>query len=283
VSTALQAAQRYLAVRRPERALESLAELDADAATSADAHRLRASAFLMLEDFDRAAQSAADGLEVEPASVALLLLLSIAEEGLGRLAESERAILSALEQEPDDAQLLCQYADVLMRGRQLDKAGRVLDAAAAADPDEPDILAGRQALAYLRGHDREARRLSQELLALDPESARGHRMLGMYDLQRGRAGSAAQRFGEVVRGDPADDAVADAARQASAMARNPLWWPTLLFSRFGAAGSWIGAVVIIFGLRAMGLTAAAGIASLVWIVLCIWSWVVPPILERRAR
>ena len=42
-------------------------------------------------------------------------------------------------------------------------------------------------------------------------------------------------------------------------------------------------MVVIFGLRSAGLTAAAGIATITWLVICVWSWVVPPILNRLGR
>ena len=167
-----------------------------------------------------------------------------------------------------------------MRGCELNKAEHVLDAAAGSDPDSVDVLAGRQSLAYLRGHDREAKRLSKELLALDPESIRGHRMLGVFDFNRGRAVSAAARFGEAVRADPTDEHYAADAREARAMARNPLWWPTLFFMRTGVVGSWLLAIGVIVGLGALDLDTAAAVAVLVWIALCVWSWVVPPILNR---
>jgi tetratricopeptide (TPR) repeat protein len=282
-ATALQAARRYIEIGRPEQALASLSTLDSEYASTTEARGVRGFAFLGVEEYARAAEEAADGLQDDPGAIDLLYLLSVAEERRGRLGEAEAAILAALEQDPDDAELLCQYADVLMRGGQLDKAGRVLDAAAAGDPDSPDVLAGRQSLAYLRGDNREARRLSEELLAINPESVRGHRMLGVFDLQRGRAASAADRFGEAVRADPTEERYADDAREARRMARNPLWWPSLFFARTGVVGSWVGAMVVIFGLRAAGLATAATVAVVAWLLICVWSWVVPPILERLER
>jgi tetratricopeptide (TPR) repeat protein len=283
VSAELQAARRYIEIGRPEQALATLSSLDAEAATTTEARSLRGFAFLGVEDFDRAAEAAGDGLQDDPGAVDLLYLLSVAEERRGNLGDAESAVLAALEHDADDPELLCQYANVLMRGGQLDKAGRVLDVAAATDPDSPDVLAGRQSLAYLRGDNREARRLSEEILAIDPESIRGHRMLGAFDLSRGRAAAAAERFGEAVRQDPTDDRYAADAREARAMASNPLWWPTLFFMRTGVVGSWVGAVAVIFGLRAAGLTTASAIAGLAWLLLCVWSWVVPPILNRLGR
>jgi tetratricopeptide (TPR) repeat protein len=279
----LEAARRYIQIGRPERALESLATLDSELATDPEARRLRGYALLALDDFDGAADAARDGLDDAPGSVELLYLLSLAEERRGDVAAAEAAILAALEDDADDPQLLCQYADVLMRAGLLEKSERVLDAAARSDPDSVEVLEARISLAYLKHDDREARRLSEELLSIDPESKRGQHMLGVFDLSRGRAGSAAERFGEVVRSDPSDERFALEAREARAMARNPLWWPSLFFVRVGVVQSWIGAMVIIFGLRAAGATAAATVAGITWFALCVWSWVVPPILERTQR
>jgi tetratricopeptide (TPR) repeat protein len=282
-TTAIEAARRYIQIGRPERALETLATLDSDEAAGSEARRLRGYALLAVEDYDGAAEAAQDGLEDEPGSLSLLYLLSHAEERRGRLAEAEAAVLAALEQDPDDVELLTQYARVLMRGGALGKAERVLDAAAGSDPDSIDVLESRISLAYLKHDDREARRLSEELLAINPESVRGRHMLGVYDFKRGRAKAAAEHYGEVVRADPGNERMAADARAARAMARNPLWWPTLLFVRFGVLATWVTAMVVIFGLRAAGATAAAGIAVIVWLALCVWSWVVPPILNRLGR
>ena len=283
MSAELQTARRYIEIGRPEQALATLSSVDSETASTTEARSLRGFAFLGIEDFDRAAEAAGNGLQDDPGAIDLLYLLSVAEERRGDLGAAESAVLAALEQDADDPDLLCQYASVLMRGGQLDKAGRVLDAAAASDPDSPEVLAGRQSLAYLRGDNREAKRISEQILAIDPESVRGHRMLGAFDLSRGRAAAAADRFGEAVRQDPTDERYAADAREARAMATNPLWWPTLLFMRAGVVGSWVGAMAVIFGLRALGLTTASGIAGIAWLILCVWSWVVPPMLSRRWR
>jgi hypothetical protein len=42
-------------------------------------------------------------------------------------------------------------------------------------------------------------------------------------------------------------------------------------------------MAVIFGLRGLGFESAAGIALIGWIALCVWSWVVPPILGRIER
>lgn len=269
---ALALAGRYVDMGRGAAALEALARLDADDAALEWAHILRVSALLLEEDHDAAARAARDGLAEHPDSPELLFQLSVGEEERGDLAESERAILAALAIEPDRAHFLCQYADLVMRAGQMEKAERLLQRAGASEPGSAMVLQGRQRLAYLRHDDREAERLSRELLAADPDSPAGHAMLGVVALQDGRAREASERFGEVVRSEPTNHPAADAARVAK---RESQWrrLPSRLVTRFGVAGTWVVGVGTIFGLRALGLDAAAGVAAIVWLAFCVSSWV----------
>ena len=271
-SQALAAAERFIEIGRPERALELLAGLDGETAGDPRARLLRAFALYGAERYSDAIDAAADALDDDPESPPLLYLLSLAHEQTGDLGEAERAVLAALALQPEDVELLCQYASVLMRGGQLEKAERLVDEAAARDPGSPDVLAQRISLAYLRGDDRRARALTEQLLALEPESAQGHRMLGVLAFNRGEIAEAAERFAEGVRSDPANGDWADDARQARRMS-GVLYFPSRFFNRYGVAQTWIGMIVITFGLRAAGLSGVAGVVLIAWLVLCVWSWI----------
>ena len=107
-------------------------------------------------------------------------------------------------------------------------------------------------------------------------------MLGVLDFNQGYAGRAADRLGGVAGEYPADHELAESAREAKAY-RNPAWWPTRFFTRFGVWQTWIAAWVLLIALRAAGLQTAALIVLIVWFVLCAWSWIAPPILKRVQR
>jgi predicted Zn-dependent protease len=278
MSTALEAARRYVEIGRPRDALEALTGLDSDDAESPDAHCLRGHALYLLEDFRGAVESARDGLSIDPGDVQLLDLLSLAEAELGRLAQAEDAILAALSQRPDDVTLLCHYADVLMRGAQLDKAEAVLLLAAQSEPESTEWREGRVTLAYLRGHDVDAELRSRELLAVAPESVYAHRMIGVQELNRGNVRAAGERFGEAVRAEPQVEQHAAAARQARTMATNPLWWPTLVMMKpESAVLAWIGAIAVIVAVGAV-LGSLAGLLVLVWLAIWLWAVVAPAVL-----
>ena len=275
-------ARHYLEVDQPQRALEALggasgAELDDPLVWA-----LRGWALVDLDRLDESVQVACDALGRWPGDVDFLRLLAVGEARRDRLADAEAALLAALETEPDDTHLLCTYADTLMRGGQLDKARAVLDLAERADPDDVLVIRMRLNLAYLRGENAQARALAGELLSRDADDYQGQVMLGGLDLEKVRLASAERRFGSAIRTDPSSPGTARTARAVRAM-RSPLYWPLLPFERFGPGPTWLVAIALILGLRAVGLQTASGIAALAWLALCVYSWVAGPMLQRRMR
>jgi hypothetical protein len=59
--------------------------------------------------------------------------------------------------------------------------------------------------------------------------------------------------------------------------------PVRPFIRFGPLKTWLAALVVIYGLRLAGLPILAVAAGLIWALLCVYSWVVPPLLRRWMR
>lgn len=276
---ALELARHYLLVDQPQSALDALAARGLDLGDP-EVWAIRGWALLDLDRHEEAAGTARDALAQWPDEADFLRLLAVAEAQRDHLAEAEEAILAALAMEPDDPDLLVTYADTLIRGLQLDKARAVLDRAAELAPDSTSVLRVRLTLAYVRCDEDEARALAGELLSRDADDYQSHVMLGALDLERMRLADARERIGTAVRQDPgASRHAADALRYLG----NPLLWPLWPVHRFGVGPTWIVAVATIFALGAAGLDTAQAVALIVWVALCAYSWVVPPLLERRLR
>jgi tetratricopeptide (TPR) repeat protein len=277
---ALEVAHRLLEVGRPQQALDVLSGAGGPDFEDPFFWWLQAIARLDLNEPTLAAEAAREGLRRAPEQIALLDVLSVAETKLGRLAEAEEAILAALDIEPQAPRLLLTYAHVVARGGQFDKAERLIDKAAELDPSDPDVTRMRSFVSYLRGRDSDAVSHAEELLAEDAEDVGAHRLRGAALVEKGHLRGAAQSFSAAVREDPTDHKLADATRKVSATL-HPLLWPTWPLYRFGVIGTWIAAVGTIFALRAAGLDAAATVATIVWIVFVIYSWIVARVLQRR--
>ncbi len=275
----LSLAEHYLDVGQPRRALELLGSADSGALEDPDFWRLRAIAHYELDEHAKAVDAAAEGLQRDPHDPWLLYISALAHAEQEHLAEAEQAILAALELNPDNPHMLSGYARIAARGGQLEKADRLLDEATRIDPENGDVLRTRSFVAYLRGRDRKAGEIGAEALALDPEDSGAHRMRGAAALGRGDVRGGRESLETAIRDDPTDRGLADLVRHTRAWT-HPLLWPVYPLQRLGVGGSWVAAVVTIFGLRAAGLEGPATVAAIFWFVIVVYSWTIAPLAER---
>lgn len=276
---ALLRAHALLAADRPEEALRELAVLSAADAMSALVFELRAAALLQLERYDEAGDAARQGLALGGPDPDLLGQLGIAEHRLGRHDTAERALLDGLALAPQHVSLLCVYAQLCLEHGQLDKARRLVGLAAAQEPDAPMVYSARVHLALADHDDALAQRIAREFVAAHPENPQAHALLGGTSAARGQVRSAYSGLRQAVAHDPADRDYAQAAYEAR-IALHPLMLPIRPFVRFGPIKTWIAAIVIIYGLRAVGLPLVSFVFAMLWVALCVYSWIVPPLVRR---
>ncbi|HZN76093.1 MAG TPA: hypothetical protein VFC00_31060 [Micromonosporaceae bacterium] len=275
----LERAQALLLANRPEDVLRELAVLPATDAVSARAFHLRCAALVQLNRWTEAAEAARHGLTAGGPDPDLLRLLADAEQELGNLEVAERAALDGLALDPQDIDLLCCYARICMAAGQVDKAGKLVERAAAIQPNAAVVYGARVQLAFSRGDDRTAQRIAREFVAEYPESAAAHALLGGTSALRGQVNAADSGIRQAVAAEPTVDDYAQLAMETK-LAKHPLLIPVRPFVRFGPVKTWIAAVIVLFGLRALGLYTLLLVFSLTWIALCVYSWVVPPLVRR---
>ncbi|HEX8053885.1 MAG TPA: tetratricopeptide repeat protein [Thermoleophilaceae bacterium] len=276
-NSALRMAEYYLEINRPEEALHAL-DSSGVALEEPGAWLIRGTALFALERHDEAGKAAEEGLREDPDDVWLLHLLSIAKEALGDLAASERAILAALELEPDIPGLYTQYADLLMRAGQLDKAHAVIERAAALDPEDLSVLRARMSYAYVTGKAREGEKWSRKMLELEPEHPGAHGMLGVFKIEQGSVIGAREHYETAVALDPSSPDAREATIEIRT-ATHPAMLPARALDRLGVAGSWVAAVIVITALRSVSPGAGA-VAGITWVTFCVYTWVAPPIVRR---
>lgn len=273
-------AHHYLEIEQPRRALDVLERLaDADLEDPA-LWALRARALHALSRHADAARAAREGLARDPQSVLLLYLLCDAEAEQGNAAAAERAILECLRVDPESAPALCRYAMLVAKAGQIDKAARLIEEATRIDPESGGVARARMVLAYLQGKDDDLARQGRERLAVDPDDAVTHHLLGQAMLERGRVDEAGRHLRTAARLDPGDRDLTDAARAARA-ASHWLLAPMWPIRRFGQIPLWLGSIAVITVLRIAGHTLIAGALALVYLVYCLYTWIVPPLVRRR--
>lgn len=279
-------AEHYLQIAQPQRALETLNGLPAESIADWYAFFLRGCALLELERYAEVQQSVDAGLRINPDSVPLLYLRCNCLAAQGDLAGAETAILAALRLDPELPPLLCRYAYLVAQAGQLPKAERLVAVAARVDPDDTTVARTRMLLAYLRGDDATAARQGAALLGDGAEDVWAHGMLGVAMAARGDAGQAARHFRAAVRLNPADPELAESARLSRAAA-HPLLWPMRIVYRWGPGVVWLVVMSCFLMLATLRLYPAAVIFAGLYVVFCVYSWVMPPVVRwwasRRSR
>jgi tetratricopeptide (TPR) repeat protein len=279
LAPALARAAALLEVGRAEQALAELARLPADAASSRAAFALRTHALVRLERWGEAETAARQGLSAVGPDPDLLGDLGLALHGLHRYAEAERALLDGLTVAPEDVDLICRYALVCLAVGQVDKAGKLLDAAAELNPYAPIVLATRVDLAFARGDDAAAERHSREFLAQYPDHPLALALHARSAALRGRMGPAYASMRQAVSSVPTDQDLAEVALHLKVYA-HPLLAPVRPMYRLGVVKSWLLATALIVGLRALGWTLASVVVALLWAGYCVYSWITPVIVRR---
>ena len=274
-------ARHYVDLGQAERALVTLERAEG-ALEHLEYWLVRAQANFDLARYEEARRAAQEGLALESESVPLLFLLGSAEAELGDLAAAERALLQALELQPEEPKVLCRYALLVAQGGQLGKAEKLVGAAAQLNAEDEYVHYTRTVLAYLKGSDRAALERSRDYLGKHPESSVGHYLHGVSLAASHRSAQAGRVFQQVARRDPGEHAFAQAAREGR-LASHWLLSPLRPFERFGTAGTWIGAMVLIFGARGLGFPQLSTYLAFAYLALVVYSWVAPFLLRRWLR
>jgi tetratricopeptide (TPR) repeat protein len=273
-------ARHLVALSRADEALVELAK-DFDA-EDAQHWWLRGLALFALDRAGEALDAAASGLRVDPESPLLLDLVARCYSSRGELVKAEEAVLAALRNDAEDGELLALYALIVAKAGQIDKARKLIAQARRVDPENASALRIEAAIAVSRGDDREALLRSREMLALNPEDPHAHLLVGEVLHDRGDVDGAAEHLRTAVVSDPRDSVAAELAR-ANLAWRHPLMWPLRPVQRFGPAKVWIAGIVLLMVVRTTKNTPLMLTVGIAWLVYCVYSWVVPPLVRRLVR
>lgn len=275
----LQMAGHWLQIGHPERTLDELQGLWGDAAVDFRAYLFRGAALHALDRNAEAIDVLKDGLALHGPFLPMLQVLGSSLRSEGRLPEAEAAFLQGLSLDPNDPDLLIGYARVCLTAGQAEKASALVERAASYAPESAAVSAARAQVAFALGNDRDMHRHSTEALSHDPEDPGARALHGTSSMLTGDSRSGYSSLASAAASQPGDPDLRAAAREAKLM-NHPLMLPLRPFQRVNPLVVWIGAVAIIYGLRAAGLAPLSFAFAMVWLAFCVYSWVAPPLVRR---
>lgn len=142
----LETARRQLLQRQPTDALASLDAIWGRAATSEEGWYLRSGALTVLGHPLEGDRVAEEGLEMQPQSLALRLLQSVARAVVGDLSGARAVLHPALDDAPGDPVLRSQQAVILARQGHREDAAELLAQLTQDVPDHPALAWAKAAV-----------------------------------------------------------------------------------------------------------------------------------------
>lgn len=279
----LELARHYSDIGQPQRVLDALD--GTEAFESAEGWMLRGEALYQLDRYREGAEAARRGLELDPEDIGLLDVLALNLMELGDLAGAERALLSALEEWPENEVLLCHYALACAQDGQKEKAEQLVERAERLAPGSVDVLRTRAQVAYFSGDRRKTKRYAEELLAVEPEDRVGHMLRGNL-LVEGNVYESLRHHEEAVRLDPSDRELAGVVRHNRTLT-HWLQWPIYPIQRFGPLKVWGAYLALLLVVSLLGYSWLTVTLVVVYLFMVFYSWTVAPLsrwlMQRRLR
>jgi len=245
----------------------------------------RALALMALERAQDARDAAERGLAVAPGNTLLLDALTWALLVQGDLPGAEQSALRALRQDPTNANLLARYAEVVAAAGQFDKSEQLVARALGQEPHNRHALEVHALLAGGRGDPAAMAARTSKLLRVDPEGAFAHALLAEAHGEMGQRDSQMDHIARAVSNAPANDALAELAREWRAE-QHWLLWPLRPLQRFGVIPVWFGVLALVFVLAWLDYEYLLLVVGLSWFSYCVYSWTIPPLVRfilRRRR
>lgn len=208
-----------------------------------------------------------------------LLFKLLAEDK--KLAEAEKIIVELLREEPEHAPYYGQYAWLMLQAAKFDKAHALASEGWRNDPDDVDCLIAHALCDFIEQPSGATSQALQQLLVHHPQSLQTMALIMVALEDRGDHRAALRIAQEMVRAQPDNRAIIEAAAEMKALTHwsmLPLW----PMQRWGWAASIALWFMMIVTIRVLGPVSpgAVGILAICFLAYVVYSWVWPPILRR---
>ena len=225
-------------------------------------------------------ERASEAIAIDPEAALAYGVRALLRTELGRYSEAEEDVLEALRLEPENGFLFRIYAQLVYKAGQLPKAEKLLRRALELDPEDENAEA-LLALVLSEGKQKlRALHHGKRSLAHAPEEDFGHLALGIALVRAGRPFAARRALREALRldPDPETEQLFLETDQCCRVVYLPMYYWSLALQRLPGKniGAWALFMLFVFGGRAAGLPPAViGVGTLLYVALCLYSWIAP--------
>ncbi len=223
-------------------------------------------------------------VQVEPENPSARLLLFEILRERGKAPEAEAAILDLIREWPEHAYYYGRYGQLMLTALQVDKASRLAAEGLKYDPDELECLAVLTVCDFIDQRSGAGSQGLQQMLIRHPASIHTLRLVIASLQQRGDLKGARRLSQELVQVQPDSRSGVELASELRYLSHWSMWplWPLQRYGWGASFAIWIGVVVL---LQVMRRTSPELVPYLVAVFLLyvVYSWVWPSILKRLLR
>lgn len=268
---------------RYERALELLQTALAENPENGSLLLLAASCYYGISQYDEAEKFCLEAMEngeVDTASYALLGRIYFQKN---LFVESEKNFLESLRLNPNQASVLANYGYLMLATGHRQKAKRLIDEALRIDPEDETALhfAFYYYVVTNKKHDQTAT-LSKYWTVSDDEVPKLVKA-GTVEMYNNNYKAARNYFREAFVLEPTDKDILKVLKELDREA-HPLYLPQRIIRKLGGPiPVWIGFTVVLFGLRWLKFETAFLVWAVLYLVLCIATYITPSLYKHTEK
>jgi len=289
----LDQAHNLMRLGRLDQAIDCLRQALAQAPDLTEAHALLAHCLANQKRLAASRYEAGLALASDPDSITAHHAMVVVLMASRKLKEAEHHLEVLFGLLPEAADLYLLRAQLLTLQNRKTDVLQCLEMARALEPENIEVLVDLGEYHLARGDKDQAWLFARQALEQEPEYQSALVLMGYLQLAQGDLDDATQSCHWALRQDPTD---AGALRLLASIKarRNPflgLWWRyNAKMSTFGDTGS----ITILLGLffcyrisaifvEQIGRAELAGPINILWLCLCVYTWVGPELFRRSLR
>lgn len=198
---------------------------------------------------------------------------------LKRYVEAEECMLEALRLNPQNAALLAKYGYLMLTTGHEKKAKRLMAEALRIEPHDEEVLKYHFFYYLAKDNKTEQMEILHQNILYSSDEIRKLIYIGLADLFSKNYKSARENFRQAFLLDPTNELVLDLLSETEYNS-SILFLPQRVIDKIGGpAVAWIAVMVLLFTLNKLKFDMGVVVLSIVWIVLCLYTWVTPLIYK----
>lgn len=236
---------------------------------------LRANCLLYLDQYLEAKDNCKQALTYGYSACECNYLLGLIYMNMSQYIQAEECYLEALRQNPQRADIVAVYGYLMLKTGHDKKSAKLMEEALKMDPQNETVLHYRFYYYLAKSKKEDQITVLEQYLQVSSSEIRNYIKFGMMEFENGNHKAAGENFKQAFLLDPTNNHILSILQSAEESA-SVLFLPQRIINKLGGpAVVWIAMIVIIMILQQMELSKLAVIVTIIYIGICVYTWITP--------